>query len=198
VSAEIFSSPLTLINFGHFNIIKYCERPFDSAQMHDRTLIENWNTVVAPGDTVYHLGDFGLAKKGYLIQILKQLNGTIKFIRGNHDKSMKGDALYYVEELGIYHELNIDDKEMKVKQGIILCHYPFQTWNRSHWGTWHLHGHCHGNLKSPDTMARLDVGVDSHDFMPITYEEVKFIMTRKGLKPPKRTGLIPSNQLNHS
>lgn len=173
-------------HFGHANIIKYCNRPFSNIQEHDRVLMENWNIVVEPEDTVYHLGDFGLTNKEYIIRILKHLNGNIKFIRGNHDKSMKGTALNYVEELGTYHELNIDDKEMNVKQGIVLCHYPFQTWNRGHWGVWHLHGHSHGNVPSPDTMLRLDIGVDSHNFMPITYEEVKFIMTRKLFKPPKR------------
>jgi calcineurin-like phosphoesterase family protein len=174
-------------HFGHANIIKYCERPFENAWEHDKTLIKNWNDCIRKeGDVVYHLGDFGLASKGYLIQILKQLNGEIRFIRGNHDKSMKGDALYYVTELGIYHELTVQDSETDGKQKIVLCHYPFQTWNKSHWGSWHLHGHCHGNLPSPDTMARLDVGVDSNEFRPICYEEVKFVMTRKVYKPPKR------------
>ncbi len=45
-------------HFGHTNVIRYCARPFDSVQAMDETLIENWNQVVRPKDTVYHLGDF--------------------------------------------------------------------------------------------------------------------------------------------
>ena len=173
-------------HYNHANILKYCERPFSDIQTHDRTLIENWNNIVKPKDTVYHLGDFGFASKRYLIQILRQLNGNIKFIRGNHDKSMKNEVLDYVEEMNVIHEIKIPDEEMDMKQHIIMCHYPLQTWNRSHWGSWHLHGHCHGGLPSPDTMARYDVGVDTNDFTPVPYEQIKLIMTHKVLKPPKR------------
>ncbi|WP_163059902.1 hypothetical protein [Acidithiobacillus ferrooxidans] len=48
-------------HFGHDNIIRHCQRPCrehpfrDGAQM-DRALINAWNSVVSPGDTVYHLG----------------------------------------------------------------------------------------------------------------------------------------------
>ena len=173
-------------HFGHKNILRYCKRPFDSTHDHDQTLIKNWNSVVDSKDTVYHLGDFGLAKRGYLIQILKQLNGHIRFIRGNHDKEMKGSALFFVEELKGLYELSITDEEMDVKQKIIMCHFPLEVWNKKHWGSWHLHGHCHGGIPSPPTMARLDVGVDTNSFAPISYEDVKFIMTRKVFQPPKR------------
>ena len=173
-------------HFGHKNIIGYCNRPFDNIWEHDKAIISNWNSVVKPKDAVYHLGDFGLASKGYLIQIIKQLNGQINFIRGNHDRSMKGDVLYYVNELGHYHELKVHDKENNIHLPIILCHYPFQTWNKSHWGSWSLHGHCHGNTPSPDNMARLDVGVDVHKFTPISYEEIKAHMAHKTIQAPRR------------
>ena len=45
-------------HFGHYNIIKYCNRPFSSTDEMDNIMITNWNKSVKPNDTIYHLGDF--------------------------------------------------------------------------------------------------------------------------------------------
>ena len=73
-------------HFGHTNIIRYCGRPFETKEEHDRVLIENWNNKVQPQDVVYHLGDFGFGTPDDLRKIAAKLQGKIHFIRGNHDK----------------------------------------------------------------------------------------------------------------
>jgi calcineurin-like phosphoesterase family protein len=173
-------------HFGHENIIKYCKRPFDNTFQMDKHLIEQWNKKISPTDTVYHLGDFGLGKSTkHFIEILDQLNGTKHLIKGNHDRRSLKDKVFHDRFASVqdYLEITVEDEEMDLDQKIILCHYPFETWNQSHHGSWHLHGHCHGNLPSRDEIARLDVGVDSHNYMPLSYEEVKELMTRKVIKP---------------
>lgn len=175
-------------HFGHVNIVRYCGRPFNTIEQHDRTLIDNWNARVAPGDVVYHLGDFGLPqgfddKYGYLVSIMSQLNGQKHFIRGNHDKMVTGKLAGMFVTDRLYHTVKVNDEEMDVKQNIVLCHYAFETWNKSSHRSWHLHGHSHGNLKTGDDKARLDVGVDVHGFAPISYDEVKAVMTKKVFKP---------------
>ena len=42
-------------HFGHFDIIRYCNRPFVSASEMDETIITNWNSVVQLNDEVYHI-----------------------------------------------------------------------------------------------------------------------------------------------
>lgn len=53
-------------HFDHANIIKYCSRPFESADEMNRQLILNWNKVVQWDDTVFILGDFCFGSKDTL------------------------------------------------------------------------------------------------------------------------------------
>ena len=80
-------------HFGHANIIRFCDRPFADVDAMNESLIANWNAVVTPKDTVYHLGDLFLTNREAAQTIRSRLNGSICLIRGNHDKtadSLKG------------------------------------------------------------------------------------------------------------
>ena len=44
-------------HFSHANIMKFCGRPFKNVGEMNNTIIKNWNDVVGPEDTVFHLGD---------------------------------------------------------------------------------------------------------------------------------------------
>lgn len=174
-------------HFGHANIIKFSERPFESLEQMNEELIKRWNERVGVNDTVCHLGDLSLGKPDFTKEILDRLNGNIHLIKGNHE----GATLTYpkrFESIRDYHELKIDEPENKNgKQKIILFHYGMRTWNGSHNGTWQLYGHSHGTLPDDETALSFDVGVDCHNFYPISYEEVKEIMKRKKWTPPFAT-----------
>jgi len=180
-------------HFGHENIIKHCKRPFSSVKEMDDAMVEQWNSVVTDADQVFHLGDFAHRKSdsGKVSEILHQLNGNIHLICGNHDT----DHVEMTEDMnfkpvvgrlawnhlgfdlicGGYHEIIIDG------QMVVLSHYAFETWHDMRKGSWHLHGHSHGQLtKKP---KRLDLGVDTHDFRPWSWDEVKQSMG--GRKPRK-------------
>jgi calcineurin-like phosphoesterase family protein len=72
-------------HFGHNNIIKYCNRPFENVDEMNAALIKRWNEKIPPDGDVYHLGDFALCHPEKLEEILDQLNGRIHLIIGNHD-----------------------------------------------------------------------------------------------------------------
>jgi calcineurin-like phosphoesterase family protein len=177
------------MHLWHANIIKYCKRPFNTVQEMHEILIKNWNEEVPVNGTVYHLGDLGFASRSLLESMVHRLNGMIYLINGNHDKpkSIPRDIPGKLINLGHYHELKIYDEEMDLKQFIVLFHYPIEVWNKAHHGAWHLHGHCHGTLATKRP-GRLDVGVDSHDFTPISYEDVKRHITRQVFKPVDHHG----------
>ena len=70
---------------GHANIIKYCNRPFETVERMNKEMIKKWNSVVKEGDKIYHLGDFIFGKKDIAAEIISRLNGNIYLIKGNHD-----------------------------------------------------------------------------------------------------------------
>lgn len=152
-------------HFGHRNIIRYARRPFDTVEEMDATMIANWNAVVHKGDTVYHLGDFALR---HPIPYLEALNGKVVFVKGSHDSWMRDEP--YLREL----ELDIEEYPGEHRKLIVMCHYSMRSWNKSHYGSWHLFGHHHGNL--PGLGFSMDVGVDAHNFRPISLNEVKHHM----------------------
>jgi calcineurin-like phosphoesterase family protein len=75
------------------------------------------------------------------------------------------------------------------EQRIDLCHYAFRTWNYSHKGSWHLYGHSHGTLPEIETSLSFDVGVDSWDFYPVSFDEVAAKMATKRFEPIDRAGI---------
>ena len=160
---NILSANPDLINKG---------RPWSNTRDHDEELLANWNNVVDKNDVVYHLGDFALGKgpkkvlQCYYQAIIYRLNGKKHLIIGNHDKK---------ETLALDGWESINNM-MKIKvfdQVIILCHYPMMAWDRSHYGTWHLHGHMHNMLNPSTNRYRIDVGVDNWSWAPVSFNRIK-------------------------
>jgi calcineurin-like phosphoesterase family protein len=171
-------------HFGHKNIIKYSNRPFSNLDEMHEVMIERWNAKVGPEDHVYHLGDLALCSPKQLEAILDQLNGKIHLIKGNHESTALA-CPHRFEWIKDYHELVVKDNDFKKgTQLLVLFHYGMRVWNASHWGTYHLYGHSHGNLEDDPNMRSFDIGVDCHDFYPLSYQEVKDIMNTKTWEPP--------------
>lgn len=157
--------------FGHGNVIKYSNRPFmDQFERHeydkakaslspseyreferrfkisresvvrmDETMIERFNSKVGANSTVYILGDVAFYKDvSTTISLLKRMNGRKILIAGNHDKYMVKDRDFRdcFEHVRDFMEIKHEN------QSITLCHYAMLTWNKSHYKSWMLHGHC--------------------------------------------------------
>jgi calcineurin-like phosphoesterase family protein len=149
-------------HYGHKRIIEYCKRPFDSVDDMDEYMINEHNKVVKPNDIVINIGDFSLYSRKYedvAKKYIRRLNGMNVFIPGSHD-----------QWLGNNKNSHIWQKSIEGQQ-VICCHYAMRTWPASHYGSWHLFGHSHGNLLAYGNS--FDVGVDSHEFRPWSFEEVK-------------------------
>ena len=188
MSGNVFFTSDT--HLGHANIIRFCQRPFDSLEEMDAELVRRWNAKVGEKDTVYHLGDVSFHKKPEAAKLLWSLNGNIILIAGNHDEKLLKHTWFNSRFLEIHSIL-----ERKVNdQRIVFCHYAIEAWNKQHYGSWHVHGHSHGSLKSFG--KRLDVGTDCFGYSPASFDEVKALMDAKPIEshdyhqPRDETGKI--------
>jgi calcineurin-like phosphoesterase family protein len=200
-------------HFGHANIIRYCKRPqlqltdvvIDTegneqwvsrelarqrAAEMDGMLIDNWNKTLTSEDDICHLGDYCFGSVDYAIRYLCRLKfRALYFIWGNHDSAMKEvqraikvgqiapNLAKRIVFLGDLREITVNG------QRITLCHYKMQVWNKSHHRAWHLFGHSHGTLPDDSHALSLDVGVDIHNYRPISFDEVKALMSKKTFVP---------------
>ncbi len=180
-------------HLGHQNIIKFDKRPFDDIKQMNEELIKNWNSVVDDDDIVFYLGDLSYRDRGGMSKwFLDSIKGKIYFIMGNHDRYRD------IVKIGRFEKIFGDDTALggatiSVKdsdsnrgyQNIVMCHYPILSWNKSHHGSWHIHGHCHQSIaRNPDMewfykRKVIDVGTNGWDYRPISYQEVKDVMSKK-------------------
>lgn len=167
-------------HFRHKNIIKYCHRPFHSAEEMDEKLIRNWNDRVDYPDHVYILGDFGFGGHEKMADILCRLNGKKFFIRGNHDEQIDHpDLAHYFEWVKDVHLLKVQDAGCAENHQMIwLSHYPHVSWPHMCHGSWHLYGHVHG-LYDDAHLRSVDVGVDCWNYAPVDYDYLKHVMRGK-------------------
>lgn len=138
-------------------------------------MIANWNAVVEPDDVVYHLGDVMLNDNEQGMECLKQLNGQIKIIPGNHDTDAR---------LKLYATLeNVEVLPMAItlkykKYSFYLSHHPTLTSNlekgpylRMH--LINLYGHTHQQGQFFQEMPFMfHVGMDSNNCTPVLLDDV--------------------------
>lgn len=150
------------LHFFHKNILKFNPhtRPYKYVDEMNDALIENWNNVVGPDDDVYDLGDISFSSFSKMLPLLLKLNGRHHLIRGNHDNPLQKEK--NIEEalrLGALYSVN-DYLEIKHNgKKVIMCHYAFRVWNKSHHGSFMLYGHSHGSLEGIG--RSMDVGIDA-------------------------------------
>ena len=171
-------------------------RGFSDIDSMDRALIKAWNDRVKPKDTIYSIGDFTLENPIHACVLLRQLNGRIKIVPADpgHDHWIDGPFDFqepFEGKPGLPEHVEIlppivTIKVPKVETGtgtsrneiICLCHYPLKTWDRSHYGSWHLHGHSHGKMGIMTSKYSLDVGVDNcTDLAPVSAVRIGEVMT---------------------
>ena len=173
-------------HYSHFNICKYCHRPFDSRQQMNNALIANWNSAVPEDGIVVHCGDFMLphdiGDKEY-VKYWNKLNfKTLILCRGNHDRIECGTYTYDDKTVIVV------DIAMLVIENIkmLACHYPMLSYPADYQVFGHIHtlsdGTCNGI--DSDVIIKLkttqyDVGVDQNGYTPVSYNQLMDIFRNK-------------------
>lgn len=160
-------------HFGHENVIKHDNRPFDSIEEMDETLISLWNSRVTDKDDIYIVGDIEFRSEHGPLYYLKRLKGKKHLVIGNHDTKLLSNpeakkCFESIEQMAF-----INDNGRRV----IACHYPMVEWNGYFRGAYHVYGHIHNNKnKANEIMSTLEnafnAGCMLNSYMPVTLDEL--------------------------
>src|SRR6266704_3219915 len=98
-------------HFGHARILTFKRndgitplRHFKTVEEMDDTMIQNWNSVVKPSDSIYHLGDVVMNRR--FLSVMGSLNGSKRLVLGNHDIFEHSDYTPYFKRLHGTHKLD--------------------------------------------------------------------------------------------
>lgn len=173
-------------HFGHTNILRFTDaggqlvRPgFTSVDDMNQTMVDRWNSVVRPGDIVYHLGDVFFGDKAAFQSLWARLNGRKRLIVGNHDD------IKYLSSGGFFSEVLM--WRMFTEFGLLLTHVPVHPSNlrvlvaegdyeEGDVGTvqktfLNVHGHIHQNASPPGPYRC--VCVEQTDYTPVHIETLR-------------------------
>jgi calcineurin-like phosphoesterase family protein len=182
-------------HFGHANIIKYCDRPFKDTDHMDAVLIEKWNTIVSPADTVFHLGDVALGNIDKSLACVSRLNGYKICVLGNHDRPfMRVGKPDFVKWWKRYEEVfqevwHWNENSRVLLNGVefAVSHFPYTGDHTPQDRHSHarpvddgitplIHGHTHirdqHRTLSSNGTPQIHVGVDAWDFHPVSEDEI--------------------------
>jgi calcineurin-like phosphoesterase family protein len=122
----------------------------------NEAMIQDWNSLVCPDDTVYMLGDVAFLSAQKATEIVRRLNGRKILVEGNHDHKLVKDPDFCAcfEEIHKYLEIVYN------KHKIVMSHYPIYDHNGAGRGSIMLHGHRHGNPHNIPGRI-MDVGMDA-------------------------------------
>ena len=161
-------------HFCHIKEFLFTPRGFTNVEDMNSAIIEKWNRTIGPDDEVYHLGDFVMNDIDAGIELIKQLNGKIHLIRGNHDTDKKVER--YLECPNII-DIKWADMIKYKKNYFFLSHFPMVAKtpddSESKQDVYNLHGHTHQMQSiTTNTFYNYHVGVDSHDCYPVSIDQI--------------------------
>jgi len=186
------------LHLSHTNIIVYSGRPFYDADSMNEAIIESWNDMVAPDDTVWVLGDIAFGKQDQSLPLVGLLHGNKILVPGNHDRCFvghrrlhKGDPEAHAIRLNRARQPYLDAGFAQIFDSpepvdiaghcVLLSHFPYvgdsraehdryDAWRPINRGGWLVHGHVHEKWRQ--TGRQINVGLDAWGGRPVKIDEV--------------------------
>lgn len=163
-------------HFSHRGIVKFLrednvtkERPWDNIEEMDEALVKNWNSVVRPTDTVYHLGDVVINRSA--LPILGRLNGTKILVKGNHDVFRAEEYLEYFKDI----------RGSAVLNNLVMTHIPLHPDSIERWRGC-IHGHTHSKrvlINGEIDPRYFCVSMEQINYTPISLENLELLWERQ-------------------
>lgn len=170
---------------------------------HDATLVDRWNKLVGPEDTVWVLGDIVGKHQDlpYALQLFDELPGVKHLVAGNHDavSSIHRSAWKHQKTyLDVFASVQNFAKIRINGHEVLLSHFPYIGTGADHTedvryeqfrlpdhGTILLHGHTHSSGRehiSDDGTLQVHVGVDAWGMAPVSLGTITKIINEHNQK----------------
>lgn len=165
-------------HFGHNNIIKFSDRPFENLQHMTDGLVNNFNACVKSNDVSIWVGDVAFMNENEAQKLVKRLNGYKILVVGNHDIFKKNKRIMNLgfDEYHITYNLQFDSTV------VAITHYPIDSGNLPK-GWINVHGHLHRNghhADEIDTPTHINVNCEFWNYTPINIKTLhKKIITNR-------------------
>ena len=168
------------LHLGHDQEFIWGARGFKSVEKMNEGIVSRWNSRITKDDDVYVLGDLVMGGVEN-VELLKQLNGKIHIVYGNHDGPKKREAYAKLENVV---ECGWANMIKYKKYNFYLSHYPTITDHEDieeivspKECVINLFGHTHQfdnfyDANDDYNFRMYHVGVDSHDCFPVPIDEV--------------------------
>lgn len=152
------------LHFGHKNIIRYSDRPFNSVEEMNEMLILEHNELVKPEDICIWVGDIGFYPDDKTNEILHRCNGYKILVIGNHDFNKRQLRKLHFDEVHVVYNLTIDDRT------VAFTHYPMDNLPN---GWFNIHGHVHkGKADRAASNRHVNVNCEFINYKPISLVEL--------------------------
>lgn len=145
-------------------ILMYEHRPYKNSEDMRSMIINNWNLRVGREDEVFLLGDIGDP------EILKELNGKIYIVLGNHD--------VYDDVLKISGTANIEISRFPIMNDVAICSHEPVVSMPEEFPYLNIHGHTHSLSYGKYTKTWLEgrrhfcVSMEQIGYVPISEYEI--------------------------
>jgi calcineurin-like phosphoesterase family protein len=166
------------LHLFHENMTKWKDgRPeFKDAREMNECLLDNWNSVVKPGDKVYVLGDVVIKEKEEFLKLWPKFNGSKRLVVGNHDD------IRFLSSGGLFKNVYM---WRKIKEdGAILTHVPLHESSLDGLVNLHAHTHRHGSPLGP----YFSVTPELNNYKPV---ELEYAISEALSRQHKRLQEVP-------
>lgn len=169
-------------HLNHENILKFTDsatgklirgEQFSNVDEMNQCILDNWNSVVKPGDIVYHLGDVFFGSREHFTKFWPKFNGSKRLIVGNHDD------IPFLSSGGFFKKVAM--WRMFPEFGLLFSHVPLHESSLRRGSpndpdaplVTNIHGHIHQN-SSPEGPYR-NMSVEVINYTPVHIEDLRVV-----------------------
>ena len=151
------------LHFFHANVIKYCDRPFETAEAMNDTMLRNCLARVEAEDILVFGGDITMSSVEATNELLCTIPGYKINVLGNHDIHKRRLLGLGVDETAACLDVVYEGRQLR------LSHYPVsEPWLLP--GETNVHGHIHNSALHPsvgDGSRHINMSVEGTGYAPM-------------------------------